>query len=69
LAAGIGAAMGVTVLFTFNIGSRVVAAGFRVWERFKTWQAASPEQRQRIREEDQRLGDDRFDLWDLRSEK
>jgi hypothetical protein len=56
LAAGIGAAAGVTFWLGFNLFARATAVLFRARERFKTWQAASPEQRQRIREEDQRLG-------------
>lgn len=60
LAAGIGAAMGVTFWLGFNVFARITGALFRAWERWITWQGASREKRQRIREEDTR-----FDVWEV----
>lgn len=67
-AVGVGAAAGAVGGLCFALGagaaSRGVALACRWLERWRTYQAASPDQRARMRVEDERLGDDRFDLWD-----
>lgn len=59
LGAAVGAVGGLLFAWGFNGLSRLVAAGLRLWERWRTWQGASREQREQMRRED-----DRFDLWD-----